>query len=800
MSTFQATVLSHDDPQPKLPHATNLILIDNYDSFTYNVSQYLVLEGATVQVVRNDKITLDELVAKNPTQLVISPGPGHPLTDSGISTEAIKHFAGKIPILGVCMGQQCMYTTFGGTVASANEILHGKTSDIFHDEMGVYKNVEQAIPVTRYHSLAGTYETLPSCLEVTSWTGDRGVIMGVRHKEYIIEGVQYHPESILTLAGRKLFRNFLRWKGGKWTDNDAALTGDVGLSKAYENWRRSRTDGKTSQEAAPSILDTIYADRKRKVAAQKQIPGQRPEDLQYLLDLDLAPPLIDFAQRLRTSIYPLALLAEVKRASPSKGIIDISTNAAVQARKYALSGAAAISVLTEPEWFKGSLDDMRNARIAVHGMANRPAILRKEFIFDEYQILEARLAGADTVLLIVKMLSDELLGRLYKYSLSLGMEPLVEVSSAAEMVRALKIESKVIGVNNRDLHSFNVDLGTTSSLVSMVPKDTILIALSGISERKDVERYESDGAHAVLVGESLMRAGSDPRQFIEKLMTSAHPSSLETPSRTNFIVKICGTRTPEAARVAAEHGADLVGIILVQNSRRCVDMETAIKISDTLRGVPKGNAKASPRHDAVSNEETSTNDFFQHHLSHTLSHSKRTLLVGVFQNQPLHYILRLVKTIPLDIVQLHGREPLEWADLIPVPVIHAFKPGEPGLATRGYHVAPLLDAGSGGTGSSLPLPAVQGILGSGISPILAGGLSPDNVEAIVGQLRGIYGGLGGVDVSSGVETDGKQDLEKIKDFILRAREVVSPRSNYAQHEVLVHYADAGNEERDFKTS
>ncbi|KAF3912886.1 hypothetical protein AA313_de0206453 [Arthrobotrys entomopaga] len=761
-TTFQATVLSHDDPQPQLPHASNLILIDNYDSFTYNVSQYLFLEGATVQVVRNDKITLAELIAKNPTQLVVSPGPGHPLTDSGISSEAIKYFAGKIPILGVCMGQQCMYTTFGGTVDSANEILHGKTSDIFHDGIGVYRELEQSLPVTRYHSLAGTYETLPSCLEVTSWTGDKGVIMGVRHKEYVIEGVQYHPESILTLAGRQLFRNFLKLKGGKWSDNDPAITGDVGHSKVYEEWRRTHKLNEASSPSAPSILEKIYADRKRKVASQKQIPGHRPEDLQQLLELDLAPPLIDFAQRLRKSPYPLSLLAEIKRASPSKGIIDNDTNAAIQARKYALAGAAAISVLTEPEWFKGSLEDMRMARIAVNGLINRPAILRKEFVFDEYQILEARLAGADTILLIVKMLPDDLLERLYRYSQSLGMEPLVEVSSAPEMERALILNAKVIGVNNRDLHSFNVDLGTTSSLVSMVPKDTILIALSGISERKDVERYEQDGAHAVLVGESLMRAGENPKLFIEKLMTS---EPVTTPGKPrNFVVKICGTRTPEAAQVAAENGADLVGIILVKGSRRCVDLDTASKISQTLRNTPKGGIFSLVDANGLK-DENATLDFFSHHITNTLSHPARTLLVGVFQNQPLSYIIQTTQTLSLDIVQLHGQEPLEWANMIPAPVIHAFKPGQPGLATHGYHVAPLLDAGTGGSGSSLDLSEVQKVLSSGVSLLLAGGLSPDNVKGVINKVGGLDGGLGGVDVSSGVETDGKQDLEKIKRFI-----------------------------------
>ncbi|RVD81743.1 uncharacterized protein DFL_009592 [Arthrobotrys flagrans] len=767
MSSFQATVLSHDDPQPKLDHASNLILIDNYDSFTYNVSQYLVLEGATVQVVRNDQITLEELIARNPTQLVVSPGPGHPLTDSGVSSEAIKYFTGKIPILGVCMGQQCMYTTFGGTVASANEILHGKTSNILHDRIGVYKDVDQSIPVTRYHSLAGTYETLPSCLEVTSWTGDRGVIMGVRHKEFVVEGVQYHPESILTLAGRQLFRNFLKWKGGKWSDNDPALTGDVGHSNAYEGWRKTHQTVISAKPSEPSILDKIYADRKRKVAAQKQIPGQRPEDLLRILEMQLAPPLIDFAQRLKNSPYPLALLAEVKRASPSKGIIDINTNAAVQARRYALSGAAAISVLTEPEWFKGSLDDMRNARAAVNSLTNRPAILRKEFIFDEYQILEARLAGADTVLLIVKMLSDDLLERLYKYSLSLSMEPLVEVSSAEEMARALELNAKVIGVNNRDLHSFNVDLGTTSSLVSMVPKDTILIALSGISERKDVERYEKDGAHAVLVGESLMRAGENPKPFIEKLMSTGSSSASDAPQK-KLLVKICGTKTTEAARVAAEHGADLVGVILVEGSKRCIDLATASQISETLRNTRKGGASPAAQQ-LGSVKDTIAEDFFKYHLRNTLSHPERTLLVGVFQNQPLSYILHAVRVASLDVVQLHGQEPIEWAKLIPVPVVHVFKPGEAGLGTRGYHVAPLLDAGSGGSGSSLDVSEVQATLDSGVPAMLAGGLSPDNVKDLISRLGGLEGNLGGVDVSSGVETDGQKDFEKIKKFIAEAR-------------------------------
>ena len=188
-----------------------------------------------------------------------------------------------------------------------------------------------------------------------------------------------------------------------------------------------------------SILERIYEHRKADVATQKQIPSQRPSDVQKAYDLNLAPPLVDFVERVRQSPFKLSLMAEIKRASPTKGVISLDTCAPEQARKYALAGASIISVLTEPEWFKGSIDDLRSARQALVGMPHRPAVLRKDFIFDEYQILEARIAGADTVLLIVKMLDNETLTRLYKYSQFLQMEPLVEVNTIEEMDRAVKL-------------------------------------------------------------------------------------------------------------------------------------------------------------------------------------------------------------------------------------------------------------------------------------------------------------------------------------------------------------------------
>ncbi|KAJ3748816.1 indole-3-glycerol phosphate synthase [Lentinula detonsa] len=280
--------------------------------------------------------------------------------------------------------------------------------------------------------------------------------------------------------------------------------------------------------SAPTILEKIYAQRQKDVEAAKATPGTTLEDIQTYLEMSLAPTQISLVPRLRTNPSTdtadpsLSLMAEIKRASPSKGEIAMDTNPAKQALNYALSGASVISVLTEPTWFKGSLLDMRLVRQAVDKLPNRPAILRKEFIFDEYQIAEARLHGADTVLLIVAMLTQEQLTRLYTYSLSLGMEPLVEVNNAAEMARALELNAKVVGVNNRNLHNFNVDMGTTSRLVDMVKeKDVLLCALSGISGPHDVKVYKEQGVNAVLVGEALMRA-ADTAVFIRELLNWPH--------------------------------------------------------------------------------------------------------------------------------------------------------------------------------------------------------------------------------------------------------------------------------------
>jgi anthranilate synthase component 2 len=192
-------------------------MIDNYDSFTYNLVQYFGELGAEVEVYRNDQITVEEIERKAPDHLVISPGPCSP-SEAGISVEAIQHFAGKLPILGVCLGHQSIGQAFGGKIVRARQIMHGKTSQIFHKDLGVFAGLPSPFEATRYHSLVIEKASAPASLEVTAWTqnedGTLDEIMGVRHRDFVIEGVQFHPESILTEHGHRMLANFLKMKGG----------------------------------------------------------------------------------------------------------------------------------------------------------------------------------------------------------------------------------------------------------------------------------------------------------------------------------------------------------------------------------------------------------------------------------------------------------------------------------------------------------------------------------------------------------------------------------------------------------
>lgn len=776
-------------------------------------------------VHRSQDLSLDELLELHPapSHIVISPGPGHPLNDSGISIPVIRHFAGKVPILGVCMGLQCIYASYGGSVDGAGEIIHGKTSGVSHDGKGLFKNLAQNIQSTRYHSLAGNLSSLPKELEVTSRTqadstlGEKGgIVMGIRHKTYVMEAVQYHPESILSEEGKILLGNFLAFKGGLWSDNPAFA---VAGSAASTNLSPPKST------SVPTILNSIYAQRTKDVVTSKNTPGARSSDLETLLALHVAPPIVSLVDRLRShSMSPssmqgsVALMAEYKRASPSKGDImspDSPVSAASIALSYALAGAAVISVLTEPKHFKGSLTDMRCVRDAIHTLPNRPAVLRKDFVLDAYQIDEARIYGADTVLLIVAMLDDDRLQALYDHSVMRGMEPLVEVNSADELERALNIGARVIGVNNRNLHDFKVDMSTTTRIADVIKarrgeegaKDVILCALSGISSHADVARYMAQGVGAVLVGEALMRA-KDKGVFVRELLGTTQEgnpgsqpeivklsppdalssealdqASLSSPA-SSPLVKICGIKTVEAALAACEAGADLIGLVFARESKRYVEPTQAHAIISAVRN----RSRSAASQPSASSSSPPLSDWFSFQ-SAMLKRREKPLFVGVFQNAALEDLRCIADDLRLDAVQLHGSEPAEWSTFLSVPVIKAFHVDQVPLgqldvsitsASRpGYHALPLLDTKvgsgkdvlSGGAGIAFDWSIARRVsedqckFGLPRLPIiLAGGLTPDNVRSAVDQVE-----PWAVDVSGGVETEGEKNLEKIRRFIKMAK-------------------------------
>ncbi|WP_423360231.1 aminodeoxychorismate/anthranilate synthase component II [Pseudomonas citronellolis] len=194
-----------------------LLMIDNYDSFTYNLVQYFAELKADIHVIRNDELSVEQIAALNPERIVLSPGPCTP-NEAGVSLEVIRRFSGKLPLLGVCLGHQSVGQAFGGDVVRARQVMHGKTSPVFHTDQGVFAGLNNPLTQTRYHSLVVKRETLPECLEITAWTahddGSVDEIMGLRHKTLNVEGVQFHPESILSEQGHEMLANFLKQQGG----------------------------------------------------------------------------------------------------------------------------------------------------------------------------------------------------------------------------------------------------------------------------------------------------------------------------------------------------------------------------------------------------------------------------------------------------------------------------------------------------------------------------------------------------------------------------------------------------------
>jgi indole-3-glycerol phosphate synthase/phosphoribosylanthranilate isomerase len=467
-----------------------------------------------------------------------------------------------------------------------------------------------------------------------------------------------------------------------------------------------------------TILDDIFAYKRAELVKRKQarpLAGVQAEAEQA------APPR-DFVVALRESASRPALIAEVKCASPSRGLLVADFDPLRLAHTYQQNGGAAISVLTDEHFFQGHLDDLK----AIRAEVDLP-LLRKDFVFDPYQVYETRAAGADAVLLIAAMLSDEELRALYCLTRELGMMALVEVHDEGEIRRVLALQPRLIGVNNRDLGTFQVDIEATARLRPFVPPDVTLVAESGIHTAADVARLARIGADAMLVGESLVVAGD----------TAAKVRELVRPYTR---VKICGITTRQDALAAVDAGADMLGFNFYPQSKRYVPPEQCVRI-----------------------------------VSFLAQYTARVQLVGVFVNTPRAEIEAIADDCHLDLVQLSGDEPPELLQALGPRAFKSIRPTSPEEArtdaarfARSASPALLVDAYHpseyGGTGHTGDWELAQK-LATQYPILLAGGLTPNNVAAAVAQVH-----PWGVDVASGVESrPGKKDAAKMTAFVQAAR-------------------------------
>ena len=472
---------------------------------------------------------------------------------------------------------------------------------------------------------------------------------------------------------------------------------------------------------------------------------QRKQELplaEMMLSAVAQPPPRDLLEALRPSHSPgdhmgsplqwtksqIRLIAEVKRASPSKGLLAPHLDPVELAMTYTANGAAAISVLTEPHFFLGSLQYLRAIKEAV----NVP-VLRKDFIVDEYQVYEARACGADAILLICAILSDEQLQYLLKVAHDQRMRCLVETHNAQEVQRAVAAGAAIIGINARDLVTFEVNPYLFRELRYTIPTDRIVVAESGIRSSADARRLARYDIHAMLVGESLVVSNDVPTQ-IRLLLYGAN---------NGVQVKICGLRTHEHLNTAIEAEADLLGLMFYEPSHRYIQPEQAKMLLENTR-FSSGAINWAPTPD----------------------------LVGVFVNKESDFINDVAERIGLHFVQLHGNELPEFCQLINRPVIKALqlekgKDREMVRTFRDVAWRILLDTPSatwGGSGLTHNWHLARRIAQE--TPIfLAGGLTPGNVAEAISQVH-----PWGVDVSSGVETNKHKDVAKIRTFIENVRQ------------------------------
>jgi len=477
------------------------------------------------------------------------------------------------------------------------------------------------------------------------------------------------------------------------------------------------------------ILDQIVAHKRKELESLKQADpvAALKERIEILEDPRPFPQAL-------AKPKDISLIAEIKKASPSAGLIRRDVDPVKIGKLYEDLGAAAISVLTDQHFFQGTLASMKEVKEAV-GIP----VLRKDFIIDPYQIYEARAAGADAVLLIVAALDDGDLHAFYNLADELGMAALVEVHDEAELARALVLKPRIVGVNNRDLHTFEVNLETTVRLRSSTPDDVVLVAESGIHTRADVERLAAIGADAMLVGESLVRAPNVENQIRQLLGTMRVLGTTR--------VKICGITNLNDARCAAQAGADFLGFIFYPKSPRYVTPEQVAPITQTLRAE---FGAESPR------------------------------FVGVFVSESVEFVQNVLETVGLDLAQLHGHEMPAEVQRLQSCAFKAIRPQthqEALDAVDAYRASfsqdealpqMLVDAYHpnhyGGTGHLADLEMAQSVARR-CRLMLAGGLAPENVGSAIEQVR-----PWAVDVSSGVErAKGFKDHVRVRAFIEAAR-------------------------------
>lgn len=584
---------------------------------------------------------------------------------------------------------------------------------------------------------------------------------------------------------------------------------DVAAAKAKvpESVLREQVQEMTALCPVIDIVSRIHA-HPDIITSTKDLPERTESDLESPFDDNIELQENEGICRVSHNVVDLrniaAVAAEFKRASPSKGDIAVDVDIHAQAIEYAAGGASVISVLTEPTDFKGTLNDMLVARQAVETVSHRPAILRKDFIIDSYQLLEARAHGADSVLLIVAILNLETLTQLIKDSRALGMEPLVEVNNEDELDVALAADAKLIGVNNRNLHNFELDLNTTVRMAEAIKQRGIplgkttsssedsgsisLLALSGVTCREDVDKFLACGATGVLVGELLMRA-SHPKAIIRSLRGIAEERDGRksiTSSEEEHVIKTCGISTVEAARTAIQTGANFIGLIFAEKSSRKVSIEQAREVVAAVRAFGERTEVVDLRADLetfTAEERGNSAMWFERCAALLRRKTLRTpLVVGVFQNQPAQEVNEIAKATGIDMVQLHGDEGFGTIAEVDLPVIRTI--GMPPRDTTTVNLDAIVEAIKPGLAVALLLDTAIGSQSGGtgmhfdwkhglhmhevyhIPVIIAGGLTPDNVARAIHIARPF-----GVDASSGMETDikGEKDLDKVKAFVHNAK-------------------------------